>query len=48
VNNNPRNPVINTRSVRIRRGGRLVGASPVREGGMVATIKHFGMRHRRG
>jgi beta-N-acetylhexosaminidase len=45
VNNNPRNPVINTRSYGEdpARVGALVGAyiAGAREGGMVATIKHF-------
>ncbi len=45
VNNNPRNPVINTRSYgeAPQRVGALVAAylDGAREGGMVATLKHF-------
>ena len=45
VNNNPRNPVINTRSYGEdpARVGALVGAfiDGAREGGMIATLKHF-------
>ena len=45
VNNNPRNPVINTaRTARIRRASAaLVGAyvAGARDGGMIATLKHF-------